>query len=58
MGYATVRSHTRRGYQVRAHARRTSGRHIADILQREPERRRALRRAGVSAGGERVRHTP
>ena len=33
MGYTVVRSHTRRGYQVRAHSRRTSGHHIADILQ-------------------------
>ena len=33
MGYTTVRTHTRRGYQVRAHSRRTSGHHIADILQ-------------------------
>ena len=38
MGYTAVRSHTRRGYQVRAHARRTSGRHIADILQRDLDR--------------------
>ena len=35
MGYTTVRSHTRRGYQVRAHSRHTSGHHIADILQRD-----------------------
>ena len=38
MGYTAVRSHARRGYQVRAHARRTSGRHIADILQRDLDR--------------------
>ena len=38
MGYTTVRTHIRRGYQVRAHARRTSGRHIADILQRDLDR--------------------
>ena len=38
MGYTTVRSHARRGYQVRAHARHTSGRHIADILQRDLDR--------------------
>ena len=25
MGYTSVRTHTRRGYQVRAHSRRTSG---------------------------------
>ena len=35
MGYTTVRAHTRRGYQVRTHARRTSGHHIADVLQRD-----------------------
>ena len=35
MGQATVRAHARRGYQVRAHTRHTSGRHIADILQRD-----------------------
>ena len=35
MGYTTVRSHTRRGYQVRSHTRHTSGHHIADILQRD-----------------------
>ena len=33
MGYTTVRSHTRRGYQVRAHSRRTNDWRIADILQ-------------------------
>ena len=38
MGQATVRAHARRGYQVRAHARHTSGRHIADILQRDLDR--------------------
>ena len=38
MGYTTVRSHTRRGYQVRAHARRTSGHHITDVLQRDLDR--------------------
>ena len=37
MGYTSVRTHIRRGYQVRAHARHTSGRHIADILQRDLE---------------------
>ena len=35
MGYTAVRTHTRQGYTVRAHSRRTSGRHIADILQRD-----------------------
>ena len=38
MGYTTVRTHTRRGYQVRAHSRHTSGRHIADVLQRDLDR--------------------
>ena len=38
MSYTTVRTHTRRGYQVRAHTRQTSGRHIADILQRDLDR--------------------
>ena len=38
MGYTTVRTHTRRGYQVRAHTRHTSGLHIADILQRDLDR--------------------
>ena len=38
MSYTTVKAHSRRGYQVRAHSRRTSGRHIADILQRDLDR--------------------
>ena len=38
MGQTSVRSHTRRGYQVKAHARHTSGHHIADILQRDLDR--------------------
>ena len=38
MGYAAVRSHTRRGYQVRAHSRHTSGHHITDVLQRDLDR--------------------
>ena len=38
MGYTSVRTHTRRGYQVRAHTRHTSGHHIADILQRDLDR--------------------
>ena len=38
MGYTTVRTHMRQGYTVRAHARHTSGRHIADILQRDLDR--------------------
>ena len=37
MGYTAVRTHMRRGYQVRAHARRTNDWHIADILQRNLE---------------------
>ena len=32
MGYTSVRSHTRRGYEVRGHSRRTVGRSIADVL--------------------------
>ena len=38
MGQTAVRSHTRRGYQVRAHTRRTNDWHIADILQRDLDR--------------------
>ena len=38
MGYTTVRTHMRRGYQVKAHTRHTSGRHITDILQRDLDR--------------------
>ena len=38
MGYTTVRTHMRQGYTVRAHSRHTSGRHIADILQRDLDR--------------------
>ena len=38
MGYTAVRTHTRRGYQVRAHTRHTSGHHIADVLQRDLDR--------------------
>ena len=38
MGYTAVKSHTRRGYPVQAHARHTSGHHIADILQRDLDR--------------------
>ena len=38
MGYTTVRSHTRRGYAVQAHTRRTNDWHIADILQRDLDR--------------------
>ena len=38
MGYTTVRTHMRRGYQVRAHSRRTNDWRIADILQRDLDR--------------------
>ena len=38
MGYTTVRTHIRRGYPVQTHTRRTSGHHIADILQRDLDR--------------------
>ena len=38
MGQTSVRSHTRRGYQVRAHSRRTTDWRIADILQRDLDR--------------------
>ena len=38
MGYTTVRAHARRGYQVRAHSRRTNDWHIADILQCDLDR--------------------
>ena len=34
MGQATVRSHTRRGYQVKAHSRRTTNHCIQDVLRR------------------------
>ena len=34
MSYTTVRTHMRRGYQVRAHSRRTDNRHIQDVLRR------------------------
>ena len=38
MGYAAVRSHTRRGYQVRSHTRRTNGSAVADVLARDLDR--------------------
>ncbi len=38
MSYTTVRSHTRRGYPVREHSRRTVGRNIADVLTRDLDR--------------------
>ena len=34
MGYTTVRTHTRRGYQVRAHSRRTNSSAAAEVLMR------------------------
>ena len=38
MGQTSVRSHTRRGYQVRAHSRRTNDWGITDIVQRDLDR--------------------
>ena len=38
MGYTAVRTHMRRGHPVKAHTRRTSGRHITDVLQRDLDR--------------------
>ena len=38
MSCTMVRSHTRNGYPVQAHTRRTSGRHIADVLARDLDR--------------------
>ena len=38
MGQTSVRSHTRRGYAVQAHTRRTNDWRIADILQRDLDR--------------------
>ena len=38
MGQATVRTHTRRGYQVREHSRRTVGRNVADVLTSDLDR--------------------
>ena len=51
MGYTTVRTHTRRGYQVRAHARHTSGHHITDVLQRDLDRVHEERDSQVPARG-------
>ena len=34
MSYTTVRAHTRRGHQVRAHGRRTNGSAVAEVLMR------------------------
>ncbi len=34
MSYATVRSHTRSGHQVRSHTRRTNGSAVAEVLMR------------------------
>ena len=38
MGYTTVREHTRRGYAVRAHSRRTTDSATADVLARDLDR--------------------
>ena len=38
MGYTTVRTHTRRGYPVQAHSRRTDNRRIQDVLRRDLDR--------------------
>ena len=38
MTYTTVAAHTRRGYQVRAHGRRTAGRHITEVLANDGDR--------------------
>ena len=38
MSHTTVRSHTRRGYQVREHSRQVSGRVVADVLARDLDR--------------------
>ena len=50
MSYTTVRTHTRRGYQVRAHPRRTTGAAIRDVLARDGER--AIERAQARLIGE------
>ena len=51
MGQATVRAHTRRSYQVRAHSRRTDGQRIADVLARDLDRLYEERASQVSARG-------
>ena len=38
MSYTAVRSHTRKGHQVRAHSRRTNDWRITDVLQRDLDR--------------------
>ena len=38
MGYTAVRTHSRRGCQVRAHSRRTNDWRFADIFQRDLDR--------------------
>ena len=50
MSHTTVRAHTRRGYQVRAHPRRTTGAAIRDVLARDGER--AIERAQARLSGE------
>ena len=38
MSYTTVRSHTRNGYQVRAHTRQTNGSAVTDVLSHDLDR--------------------
>ena len=38
MGQTIVRSHTRRGYQVKAHSRQIAGMAVADVLARDLDR--------------------
>ena len=38
MDYTLVRAHTRRGYPVREHSRRTNGSAVADVLARDLDR--------------------
>ena len=38
MSYTTVTAHSRRGYQVRAHTRRTNGSDATDVLSRDLDR--------------------
>ena len=47
MSYTTVRTHTRRGYPVQAHPRRTTGAAIRDVLARDE---RTGNRAGTGNG--------
>ena len=52
MSHTTVRAHTRRGYQVREHSRRTVGRNIADVLTRDLDR--VYERIGQDGAPERM----